>query len=116
MKPRIAFLSVGLLLALSKAAVVVQANGTDFSVADEGISLFGGNWKLQNATLVDATPETISQADFDDSHWMPAVVPGTVLTSYLAIGAIPNPWYGDQLSRISDGFFSTKTFGIAVIL
>jgi hypothetical protein len=110
MKPCVAILFVGLSLAILKAQTIVQANETVFPVANGGMSLSGGNWKLQNATLAEAMPEKISQADFDDSHWIPAVVPGTVLTSYLAIGAIPNPWYGGQMSEISDAFFSTNDF------
>jgi Exo-beta-D-glucosaminidase Ig-fold domain/Glycosyl hydrolases family 2/Glycosyl hydrolases family 2, sugar binding domain len=103
-------LLVGLSVAILEAQVSVRAEETALSGGDSAISLSGGNWKLQDATLVDATPEKISQADFDDNHWMPAVVPGTVLTSYLAAGAIPNPWYGDQMSGISDPFFSTNDF------
>jgi Exo-beta-D-glucosaminidase Ig-fold domain/Glycosyl hydrolases family 2 len=110
MKLCVAILFIGLSLAVLNAETIVQANDTVFPVVDGSIRLSGGNWKLQNATLVDAMPEKISQADFDDSHWIPAVVPGTVLTSYLAIGAIPNPWYGDQISEISEQFFSRNDF------
>jgi hypothetical protein len=105
-----AILFVGLSLAILNAKTIVRANDTVFLVVDGGIRLSGGNWKLQNARLVDAMPEKISQADFDDSNWIPAVVPGTVLTSYLATGAIPNPWYGDQISEISEQFFSRNDF------
>ncbi len=83
----------------------------EFSARIDGsIVLSGGNWKLQNAMFVDATPTNIAQAGFDDSNWIPAVVPGTVLGSYLAIGAIPDPWYGDQMSQISESFFSKNDF------
>jgi hypothetical protein len=78
--------------------------------ADGSIVLSDGNWKLQNAMFVDAAPTNIAQAGFDDSNWIPAVVPGTVLGSYLAIGAIPDPWYGDQMSQISESFFSKNDF------
>ena len=36
---------------------------------------------------------------------MIATVPGTVLTSYLNDGAIPNPDFGDNQYAISDSFF-----------
>jgi hypothetical protein len=78
--------------------------------ADGSIILSGGNWKLQNAMFVDAAPTNIAQAGFDDNNWIPVVVPGTVLGSYLAIGAIPDPWYGDQMSQISEEFFSRNDF------
>jgi hypothetical protein len=83
----------------------------EFSARPDGtIALSGGNWKLENAMFVGATPTDIARAGFDDSHWLPAVVPGTVLGSYLADGAIPDPWYGDQMSQISEEFFSRNDF------
>jgi len=77
---------------------------------DGNILLSGGNWKLQNASLVHALPITISEASFDDRQWIPTIVPGTVLGSCLAIGAFPDPWFGDQMSRIPDDLFSTNNF------
>ncbi len=83
----------------------------DFSPrADGSLVLSGGNWKLQNSMFVKASPANIAQAGFDDSNWIPAVVPGTVLGSYVAIGAVPDPWYGDQMSQISEDFFSRHDF------
>jgi hypothetical protein len=83
----------------------------EFSPCGDGsIILSGGNWKLENAMFVDTAPTNIAQAGFDDSNWLPAVVPGTVLGSYLALGAIPDPWYGDQMSQISEAFFSRNDF------
>ena len=68
--------------------------------------LSGGNWKLQRAEQVNGTGDEVSQAAFDDSDWMIATVPGTVLTSYLNNGAIPDPNFGDQQLQISDAFFT----------
>ncbi len=78
--------------------------------ADNSVVLTGGNWKLQNAMFVQDTPEQIAGAGFDDRRWIPAVVPGTVLGSYLVSGAIPDPWYGDQMSQVSEDFFSRHDF------
>ncbi|HEV2328011.1 MAG TPA: glycoside hydrolase family 2 [Verrucomicrobiae bacterium] len=108
MKPFLAFFFIGLLLATSKADVIAQANETVSSVADGDISLSGGNWKIDNAMFVHGTPAQISQAGYVDNNWNPAVVPGTVLTSYLTF--FPDPWYGDQMNQISDAFFSTNDF------
>jgi len=69
--------------------------------------LSGGNWKLQRASYVTGSGEQISQAAFDDKQWIIATVPGTVLTSYLNNGAIPDPNFGDQQLQISDAFFTT---------
>lgn len=78
--------------------------------SDSPINLSGGNWKLQNASLIKDPPGRIGQPDFDDSQWIPAVVPGTVLGSYVAAGLEPDPWFGDRMSRISDAFFSRNDF------
>ena len=74
---------------------------------EENIYLSGGNWKLQRASEVSSTGENISKSDFDDSEWIIATVPGTVLTSYKNIGAIPNPNYADNLMHISESFFNS---------
>ena len=73
--------------------------------ADGALRLAGGNWKLQRASLVTATGEQLAQPGFTDKDWMIATVPGTVLTSYLNDGAIPNPDFGDNQYAISDSFF-----------
>ena len=78
--------------------------------ADGSLLLTGGNWRLQNAMSVNAPPERVATADFVDADWLPAVVPGTVLTSYLAAGAIPDPRFGDQQEAISDAFFTHNDF------
>ena len=72
---------------------------------DGRIDLAGGDWRLQRDSLVKATGEMLSTAQFEDRDWIPATVPGTVLTSYFNIGAIPDPNYGDNQLLISDSFF-----------
>ena len=69
--------------------------------------LTGGNWKLQRATEVDATGAQISSATvaFNDSDWIPATVPGTVLVSYLNNGALPDPNFADYSFNISESYF-----------
>ncbi len=53
-----------------------------------------GAWRLAAAPLVADAPERISAAGFDDRAWLPAVVPGTVLTSLVANGVYPDPDFG----------------------
>ena len=72
------------------------------------IRLSGGNWKLQRASQVTANGEAISQTSFTPNDWIVATVPGTVLTSYKNIGAIPNPNYADNLMNISESFFNSN--------
>ena len=67
--------------------------------------LSGGEWKLQRASLVQADGEALSGASFDDSGWLVATVPGTVLASYVNAGAIPDPNYSDNQFIASDSFF-----------
>ena len=50
----------------------------------------------------------VSTCGYDDSRWLPAVVPGTVLTSYLAAGAIPDMFYGDHQFQVSDWFCRSR--------
>jgi hypothetical protein len=69
------------------------------------LTLAGGAWRLQRDSLVKAGGEAISKPGFQDKDWIIATVPGTVLTSYLNVGAVPNPDFGDNQLQISDSFF-----------
>ncbi len=69
------------------------------------LNLAGGRWRVQRESLVKADGGAISRAGFPDSNWMIATVPGTVLTSFLNTGAVPDPNYGDNQNLISDSFF-----------
>lgn len=84
----------------------VQPKATRQPKAEGGIlNLRGGNWKLQRASLADADGATISTEDFDDSDWLIATVPGTVATSYLNDGAIPDQRFDADHLQISESFF-----------
>jgi hypothetical protein len=74
--------------------------------ADGTQKLTGGNWRLQRASEVSSNGATLSQAGYDDSSWLPASVPNTILVSYLKAGAIPDPNYDDWQNQISDSFFT----------
>ena len=64
-------------------------------------------WRLQRASEVTSCGEDISSNEFDDSSWLPAVVPGTVLYSYIAAGAVPDPGIADNNLQISESFFNS---------
>ena len=70
--------------------------------------LSGGNWQLQRASEVSATGEEIAAAGFDHRDWITATVPGTVLASYINIGAVPHPNYADDVDQISESFFRSN--------
>jgi hypothetical protein len=72
------------------------------------LTLSGGGWKLQRATQVDASGEEISREGFAADDWAIATVPGTVLTSYQRIGALPDPNYADNQLQISESFFNSN--------
>lgn len=69
--------------------------------------LSGGNWKLQRASQIATSGERISLPGYDDSRWIAATVPATVLSSYVNIGALPDPNYADNLFYISESFFNS---------
>ena len=73
--------------------------------ANGRLRLSAGAWRLQRDSLVTADGSALSQAGFDDKDWMPATVPGTVLSSYVDDGAVPDPNFGDNQLAISDSFF-----------
>jgi len=75
------------------------------SVSGNKMYLSGGNWRLQRASLTEADGETVSKAGFECPDWVVATVPGTVLTSYLRAGALPDPNYGANQLMISESFF-----------
>ena len=70
-------------------------------------ALMGGGWMLQRSSEVDASGEAISKTGFNTQNWVVATVPGTVLTSYKNVGAIPNPNYADNIFQISESFFNS---------
>jgi hypothetical protein len=53
-----------------------------------------GGWKLIEAPSVSAPPQSISTPGFDATAWMPATVPGTVLTTMIDRGRYPDPDFG----------------------
>ncbi|MDR3367449.1 MAG: discoidin domain-containing protein [Prevotellaceae bacterium] len=68
-------------------------------------NLSGGGWKLQRASLVDASGETLSKPGYEDEEWVMATVPGTVLSSFINIGAVPDPNYADNQLQASESYF-----------
>jgi hypothetical protein len=69
------------------------------------LELSGGAWRVERDSLVKADGLALAKPGFDDATWLPATVPGTVLTSYLNAGAIPDPNFSDNQLMVSDSFF-----------
>ncbi|MDR0543481.1 MAG: discoidin domain-containing protein [Dysgonamonadaceae bacterium] len=92
------------LQAFGKGGLVVRPKAAP-AITDGRQYLSGGNWKLQRSSLVSATGEEISKPEFKETNWIYATVPGTVLSSYLNIAALPDPNYADNQLQISESFF-----------
>ncbi len=61
-------------------------------------------WKLGSQSFVADDAAKVSTSGYDDGKWLVATVPGTVLTSYQNLGAVPDMFYGDQQLQVSDWF------------
>ena len=91
---------------MGRGGIVAQPKAQP--AADGGkYALMGGGWKLQRASEVEASGEAISKTGYDAQNWVVATVPGTVLTSYRNVGAIPNPNYADNIFQVSESFFNS---------
>ncbi len=73
-------------------------------------SIADGSWKICHTMFAGKDGDKISSPGYDDASWIPAKVPGTILGSYVEAGALPDPFYGDQMSMISEEFFSYGSF------
>ena len=69
------------------------------------MDLAGGSWRLERESRVLADGPALSVPGFEDSDWVVATVPATVLTSFRNAGAIPDPNFGDNQLLISDSYF-----------
>ena len=70
--------------------------------------LDGGNWQLARASQVSASGEQIASPGFKTDGWIAATVPGTVLTSYVNVGALPDPAFSDNWYNASESFFNSN--------
>src|ERR1700685_3663913 len=59
-------------------------------------------WKCQAIGKGHATPERLSQPGFALADWLPATVPGTVLTTLINNHLAPDPFYGMNNQKIPD--------------
>jgi len=70
----------------------------------DGVLEMADGWKLMSESFIADDAIRISTRGYDDRKWLVATVPGTVLTTYLNVGAIPDPFYGDFQYQVSDWF------------
>ncbi len=85
--------------------VVPHPHQTSLAESEGHVALSGGRWRLARAENLSSNGPELSRAGYDDHAWLPATVPGTVLTSYLNAGAVPDPNFGANQLHISDSYF-----------
>jgi len=88
-----------------RGGFVAQAKSAPAERSDGRLDLAGGTWRLQRDSLTNGDGAAASKAGFADQDWVVATVPGTVLSSYMNVGAVPDPNYGENQLQISDSFF-----------
>lgn len=67
-------------------------------------------WHCANINEVKASGEQISQNSFAVNQWMPATVPGTVLTTLLNNNKVPDPFYGMNNKLIKDVYHTGNAY------
>lgn len=67
-------------------------------------------WKCRKIADVHADGLQISKSDYATDSWMPATVPGTVLTTLLNNKLVPDPFWGMNNERIKDIYYTGRDF------
>ena len=80
---------------------------TATSFAQKQYELNSG-WVCKNIKEIKDNGLAISQNNYSIKNWMPAVVPGTVLTTLLENKKVPDPFYGMNNNKIPDIYFTGK--------
>jgi hypothetical protein len=100
-----------------RGSVIIMGKGEDrfvpseiTALSEDDLSLNKNIWRIQNTMFVEDKSANIAGTGYNDTYWIPASVPGTVLESYYDFGALPDPLYGDNMHQISDEFFSGNDF------
>ncbi len=105
---KILFLSIFICFAFS-----ISAKNTDYPVtipATGEAILLDKNWIARQATYVMVDGAVLSTGQQDFRAWLPATVPGTVLTTLLYNDLIPSPYYGMNNDLIPDIFHTGNDF------
>ena len=58
-----------------------------------------GGWKMGQGDALALSGRTVSAPGFETKGWLPATVPGTVLTTLVKNGRQPDPYWGDNNRR-----------------
>jgi mannosylglycoprotein endo-beta-mannosidase len=66
------------------------------------VTPLSSGWRAKKASEVSADGRQLTMEDPDLSGWLVATVPGTVLTTLVNNGLMPDPWYGMNNELIPD--------------
>jgi exo-1,4-beta-D-glucosaminidase len=58
------------------------------------------DWRVQSACKFQGSGDAISGQNFSVEDWLKTSVPNTVLATQVAAGALPDPYYGNNLRKI----------------
>jgi mannosylglycoprotein endo-beta-mannosidase len=67
-------------------------------------------WFATNIKEANATGNQISTTNYNLNNWLPATVPGTVLTTLLNNKKVPDPFYGMNNKLIKDVYYTGNEF------
>lgn len=67
-------------------------------------------WKCQAIGKVKASPEKLSRPGYELRNWLPATVPGTVLTTLINNHLAPDPFYGLNNTQIPDIYTTGRDY------
>ena len=85
-----------------RSGLIILALIFSFSLYAQQQYELNSGWKCIRANSINKSGAEISNRNFLLKGWMPAVVPGTVLTSLLFNKLIPDPFYGMNNEHIPD--------------
>jgi len=67
-------------------------------------------WKCINISKAKSTGEKISSPSYSTKEWIPATVPGTVLTTLIDNKLMPDPFYGMNNEKIPDIYTTGRDY------
>ncbi len=81
------------------------------SIAKGGAQELNSGWICRKASEINVSPETLSRPGNSlNQGWIKAIVPGTVLTTLVATGQQPDPFYGMNNKYIPDIYTTGRDF------
>src|SRR5262245_10975546 len=87
---------------MKKSISLIIATLIAFTGYNQNRNELNSGWVCAPVSEVKANGEKISGSSFSTKGWLPATVPGTVLTTLLNNKKVPDPFYGMNNEKIPD--------------